>query len=61
MTLYMKFQAKWGGVLYIVLETEVSFWPCLIGYNKKAEMFIPPSWVQLDYVVVDVIHVYLLK
>ena len=47
-------------VLYSVLETEVSFRPSLTCSNKKSEVFIPPSWVQLDYVVV-VIHEYLLK
>ena len=44
---------------YIVLETEVLFRPCLTSCNKKADVFIPPSWVQLDYVVV--FHEQLLK
>ena len=44
---------------YTVLETEVSFRPFLTGWNKKTEMIIPSSWVQLNYVVV--IHEYLLK
>ena len=48
----MEFQAKWRGMLYIVLETEVSFQPCLTGSNKKTEVVIPPFWVQLDYDVV---------
>ena len=45
---------------YTVLEIEASFRQFLTGLNKKAEVVIPPPWVQLDYVVV-VIPEYLLK
>ena len=47
-------------MLYIVQETKVPFRLCLTGCNKKVEVVIPRSWVQLDYTVV-VIHGYLLK
>ena len=39
-------------LLYIVQATEVSFRPRLTGCNKNLEVIIPPSWIQLDYVVV---------
>ena len=37
--------------MYVILETVVPFRPCLTGCNKRVEVVIPPSWVQMVYVV----------
>ena len=57
---FQKFKNNLVSLLYIVLVSEESFRPCLTGCDKKAEVGIPPYWVQLDNVVV-VIHEYLRK
>ena len=55
----MDFQSKSGGMLYVVLETKVSFRPCLTGCNKKAEVVIPPA--QDNWIMLVITHEYLLK